>query len=139
MGYGRTSRVSVLKQVFYRPGEVLRPLLQSSEPLSELPVRLTFNKIQPSSLIKRSGMKGRKPGGKVTTKRKKKLQMKNSDAPVLGPNEITEPEKLPAVNPTEVLLELVALLEDYAPTWYTKKQRDRAFTALRVLGIDLEE
>ena len=84
-------------------------------------------------------MKRRKPWSKVTTKRKKKLQMKNSEAPVLGAREITEPEKQQAVNPTEVLLELVSLLEDYSPTWYTKKQRDRAFAALRVLGIDLEE
>lgn len=102
-------------------------------------MRLRFDKIQPPTFIKGSGMKRRKPWSKVTTKRKKKLQMKNSEAQVPGPHEITEPEKLQAVNATEVLLELIGLLEDYAPTWYTKKHRDRAFAALRVPGINLDE
>jgi len=30
---------------------------------------------------------------------------------------------------------LVALLEEYAPTWYTEKQRDRALAALQALGL----
>lgn len=37
-----------------------------------------------------------------------------------------------SVNPNEVLMELCALLEEYAPTWYTEKQRDRALAARRV-------
>lgn len=37
-----------------------------------------------------------------------------------------------AVNPNEVLMELCALLEEYAPTWYTEKQRDRALAARRL-------
>ncbi|HYY72850.1 MAG TPA: hypothetical protein VE778_04595 [Candidatus Bathyarchaeia archaeon] len=71
--------------------------------------------------------------------REKKLPVNNSKAQVPGPHEITEPEKLQRVNPKEVFLELIAVLEDYSPTWYTKKQRDRAFAALRVMGIDLDE
>lgn len=102
-------------------------------------MRLRFDKIQPPTFIKGSGMKRRKPWSKDTTKEKKKVRMKNSEAQVSGPHEITEPEKLQAVNPTEVLLELLGLLEDYAPTWYAKKQRDRAFAALQVLGINLDE
>ena len=37
-----------------------------------------------------------------------------------------------SVNPNEVLMELCALLEEYAPTWYTERQRDRALAARRL-------
>lgn len=37
-----------------------------------------------------------------------------------------------SVNPNEVLVELCALLEEYAPTWYTEKQRDTALAARRL-------
>lgn len=37
-----------------------------------------------------------------------------------------------SVNPNEVLMELSALLEEYAPTWYTERQRDRALAARRL-------
>ena len=37
-----------------------------------------------------------------------------------------------SVNPNEVLMELCTLLEKYAPTWYTEKQRDRALAAGRL-------
>ena len=40
--------------------------------------------------------------------------------------------QLQSVNPHEVLTELCALLEEYAPTWYTEKQRDRALAAQRL-------
>ena len=43
----------------------------------------------------------------------------------------TSPQ-LQAVNPNEVLTELCALLEEYAPTWYTEKHRDRALAARRL-------
>jgi hypothetical protein len=43
----------------------------------------------------------------------------------------TSPQ-LQSVNPNEVLTELCALLEEYAPTWYTEKQRDRALAARRL-------
>ena len=39
---------------------------------------------------------------------------------------------LQSVNPHDVLTELCALLEKYAPTWYTEKQRDRALAAQRL-------
>ena len=34
------------------------------------------------------------------------------------------------LNPRAVLEELFVLLEDYAPTWYTKEHHDRAIAAL---------
>ena len=37
-----------------------------------------------------------------------------------------------SVNPNEVLMELCTLLEKYAPTWYTERQRDRALAARRL-------
>ena len=40
--------------------------------------------------------------------------------------------QLQSVNPDEVLTELCALLEEYAPTWYTEKQRDTALAARRL-------
>ena len=39
---------------------------------------------------------------------------------------------LRSVRPQEVLMELCALLDEYAPPWYTEKQRDRALAALQV-------
>ena len=42
---------------------------------------------------------------------------------------------LRSVRPQEVLMELCALLDEYAPPWYTEKQRDRALAALQVLGL----
>jgi hypothetical protein len=39
---------------------------------------------------------------------------------------------LPPVSPHEVLTELSGLLEEYAPTWYTEEQRDRALAARRL-------
>ena len=40
--------------------------------------------------------------------------------------------ELPPVSPQEVLMELCALLEEYAPTWYTEEQRNRALAARRI-------
>ena len=37
-----------------------------------------------------------------------------------------------AVNPHDVLMELYALLEEYAPAWYAEKQRERASAARRL-------
>ena len=42
-----------------------------------------------------------------------------------------ESEQLRSVNPHEVLTELYALLEEYAPSWYAEKQCDRAMAAGR--------
>ena len=39
------------------------------------------------------------------------------------------------LSPQTVLKELFVLLEDYAPTWYTKEHHDRAIAAL--LGREL--
>jgi hypothetical protein len=39
--------------------------------------------------------------------------------------------QLPTVNPQEVLMELCALLEEHAPTWYAEEQRERALAARR--------
>ena len=36
-------------------------------------------------------------------------------------------------DPKEVLAELVELLEEYAPAWYTKEHHKRALAALRAL------
>jgi hypothetical protein len=37
--------------------------------------------------------------------------------------------------PTDVLVELCALLEDHAPSWYTDQQRGRALGTLQTLGL----
>ena len=65
------------------------------------------------------------------------LQLKSSTRQT-GPRKATKAEGLQAVNPTEVLVQLIRLLEDYGPVWYSEEQRRRAMAALRVLGLDIE-
>lgn len=64
------------------------------------------------------------------------LQVKGSKRQT-GPRKVDKAEKLRAVDPTEVLVELIALLEDYSPAWYSLEQRRRAMAALEVLGLDV--
>lgn len=49
-----------------------------------------------------------------------------------GQTRVGDSEQLPAVNPTEVLEQLCAVLKDHAPGWYTEEQRDRVLAALRL-------
>jgi hypothetical protein len=44
---------------------------------------------------------------------------------------LRDSKALPSVNPTEILGELCVLLEEYAPSWYSEKQRKRVLAALR--------
>ena len=81
-------------------------------------------------------MKRRKPRSRIA-KEKKMLQLKSSKRQT-GPRKVAKTEKLQAVNPTEVLIELIGLLEDFSPVWYSGEQRRRAMAALRVLGLDIE-
>lgn len=48
-------------------------------------------------------------------------------------NTVSSFEKQQPVNPSEVLVELFELLEEYAPSWYTEEHHDRALSALRIL------
>lgn len=41
-------------------------------------------------------------------------------------------ERRPVVSAEEALRELFELLEDYAPSWYTKEHHERAIAALRL-------
>ena len=45
---------------------------------------------------------------------------------------VGESEQPRAVHPEQVLTELCLLLEDYSPSWYTEKQRDRVLAARRL-------
>lgn len=47
-------------------------------------------------------------------------------------------EAVPVVSPSEVLREVVELLEDYGPSWYTQETRDRAMAALSAANMQGE-
>lgn len=49
-----------------------------------------------------------------------------------GHSAMGDSEGLQSVNTTEVLGELCVLLEEYAPSWYSAKQRNRVLAALRL-------
>jgi hypothetical protein len=51
----------------------------------------------------------------------------------IGENKIRNKEQPQAANPSDMLVELFELLEDYAPLWYTEQHHNRALAALRVL------
>ena len=51
------------------------------------------------------------------------------------PRNSTNASWLLADSPSRFLVELYALLEDYAPTWYTEEDHDRAMSVLRALGL----
>lgn len=46
-------------------------------------------------------------------------------------NNIKNCQDLRSPSASEVLAELVELLEEYAPSWYTEEQHNRAMTALQ--------
>ena len=63
------------------------------------------------------------------------VSAKNFDVQTLGLRNVREPEQLPVVDPIHVLVELIALLEDHCPAWYSEEQNIRSLSALRVLGL----
>ena len=48
----------------------------------------------------------------------------------LRKSSIEDSHKLHTVSPGDVLAELVELLEEYGPNWYTEELHDRALSAL---------
>lgn len=56
--------------------------------------------------------------------------MKNMKAEKNG---IAKSEQRTSANPKEVFVELIELLEQYSPRWYTEQHHSRALTALRML------
>ena len=57
----------------------------------------------------------------------------------VGRRVMGKPQQRRSVDPKEVLAELCALLEQYAPQWYTEKQRDRVLDARRPRAEVLSE
>jgi len=50
---------------------------------------------------------------------------------ISGKNTTKNGQDLRSPSPSEVLAELVELLEEYGPGWYTEEQHNRAMTALQ--------
>ena len=63
--------------------------------------------------------------------REKDMELSEAEDRISGESSIGNCRDLCAPGPREVLAELVELLEEYGPSWYTEEQHNRAITALQ--------